>query len=522
MSVAEATCTIAERESVSRRGAVGAGILSLLAALKLIIQFAGIRHYGFFRDELYYLACGQHLAWGYIDQPPLIALVAWLERHILGDSIVSIRLLPVLAGAAIVVLTALLARDLGGGRFAQFLAGATILLAPAYLAFDSFLSMNAFEPLFWLLCAWIVVRIVNGEPDRLWLVFGLVAGLGLENKHTVLVFGLGIAVGLLLSGEARLYRSKWIWIGALIALIVFLPNLVWEARHGWPQIAVVRNAQQLKNVPVSPGRFLVEQALFLDPIALPVWVGGLVWLLAAPQAKRFQFLGWAYLVVLGAVMLLHGKTYYVLPAYPMLIAAGGVFLETIRDKGGLWLRRTVPAALAVGGLLGLPLAVPVLPVNALLRYSNLLNFARVQTERDATVPLSQLHADMFGWENLATQVATVFHSLPAAEQPGCAILAGNYGEAGAIDYYGPRLGIPRAISGHNSYYDWGPRSYTGACVIILGERADEFVRYFGKVERVATVSNPYGMPIEQAVPIYVCHEPSAPLSELWPRFKMII
>jgi hypothetical protein len=526
MSATETLASVPQRKSIDVPGISAGALLVALVAAKLLIQFAGIGRYGFFRDELYYMACGQHLAWGYIDQPPLIALVAWLERQVLGDSIVSIRLLPILAGAVVVVITATMAREMGGGRFAQFLAGVTILFAPAYLAFDSFLSMNAFEPLLWLLCAWLVVRAVKensqGETSRLWIAFGVVAGIGLENKHTMLVFGFSLAAGLLLGGEARTYRSKWIWIGAALAMLIFLPNLLWEARHGWPQIEVVRNAQQFKNEPISATRFLFEQMLFLDPLALPVVLGGLAWLFAARDAKRFRFLAWAYLITMAAIMIPHGKTYYALPVYPMLIAAGGVAFEQIPAAVGTWLRRAVPTLVVIGGLIGLPLAEPLLPVDALVRYSNLMSFTRVQTERDATVELSQLYADMFGWENLATQVAQVFHALPAEEQADCAILAGNYGEAGAIDYYGPRLGLPPSISGHNSYFDWGPRNYSGRCVILVGERSDEFVQYFGRVQRVATTSNPYGMPIERAVPIYVCRQPKIPLANLWPRFKMII
>ena len=238
-------------------------LLLALALGKLLIQFAGINHYGFFRDELYYMACGEHLAWGYVDQPPLIALIAWIVRHSAGYTLFALRLRPAITGAAVVYLTGRVARDLGGGLFAQFLAATAILLAPAYLAFDSFFSMNAFEPLFWLLCAWIAILIVKGASPKLWLVFGAVAGIGLENKHSMLVFGFALVVGLLLSGQAHLFRSKWIWIGAAIAFAIFLPNLLWEARHGWPQIQVVRNAQEFKNVQISPAQFLFEQVLFL-------------------------------------------------------------------------------------------------------------------------------------------------------------------------------------------------------------------------------------------------------------------
>src|SRR3984885_5421322 len=233
------------------RGSVRASValLSSLSLLRLLVQFAGINHYGWFRDELYYMACGEHLAWGYVDQPPLIALLAWISHHLLGNTIVSLRLMPVLAGTAAVFLTGVLTRELGGGKFAQVLAPASLLCATAYLAFDSFFSMNAFEPLFWLGCAWIVTRILKGASPKLWLAFGAVAGVGLENKHTMLVFGFALVAGLLVAGEHRLFHSPWIWIAALLALLIFLPNLLWEARHGWPQLAVVHKRRVYKNIP---------------------------------------------------------------------------------------------------------------------------------------------------------------------------------------------------------------------------------------------------------------------------------
>lgn len=500
-------------------------ILVGLATAKVLLQLSGIRHYGFFRDELYYMACGEHLAWGYVDQPPLIAFVSWLARHLLGNSIISIRLPPILAGAAVVFLTGLFARELGGGRFAQFLAAAAALFAPAYLAFDSFLSMNAFEPLFWLLCAWIVVRIVRGGSPRLWMAFGAVAGLGLENKHTMLVFGFAIVAGLALSGQIRLFRSPWVWIGGLIAVAIFLPNLLWEARHGWPQIEVVRNARLYKNIPISPLRFLGEQIAFLNPLALPVWFGGLAWYFLARRGKLFRFVGWAYLIVLAIFMFLGGKSYYALPVYPLLMAAGGVAFEQFSESSARrWLRVAYPALLVVGGLVALPFGVPVLPVETFMRYSQMLPYSNVvKTERDAVyAPLPQLYADMFGWDTTAETVAQVYHRLPAADRGDCAILGGNYGEAGAIDYYGPALGLPKALSGHNSYFYWGPREYSGACVIVFGERSDEFIKLFADVQRAATITSPHAMPNEQSVPVYVCRKPIAALTELWPQFKMII
>jgi hypothetical protein len=509
----------------SERMLSATSVLAGLAVAKLLLQFSGIRHYGFFRDELYYIACGEHLAWGYVDQPPLIALLAWFSRHFLGNSLLSIRLLPVLAGAAVVFLTGMLAREFGGGRFAQFLAAAAILFAPAYFAFDSFFSMNAFEPLFWLVCAWIAVRIVRGASPRLWLAFGAVAGVGLENKHTTAVFGFAIVAGLVLSGEARVFRSRWIWIGGLIALAIFLPNLLWEARHGWPQIEVVRNAQLYKNISISPLRFLGEQIIFLHPIALPVWLGGLAWFFWARAGKRFRFLGWTYLIVMAVFIFLGGKSYYALPVYPLLMAAGGVAFERFSESNSRrWLRAAFPVLLIIGGLIALPFGVPLLPIESFMRYSALLPAASVvKTERDAVyAPLPQLYADMFGWDTMAATVAQVYQGLPEADRADCGILGGNYGEAGAIDHYGPALGLPKALSGHNSYFYWGPRGYSGACMIIFGERSDEFIKLFGDVHLAATSSSPHAMPNEQSVPVYLCRKPVAPLAVLWPRFKMII
>jgi hypothetical protein len=495
-------------------------VLALLVLFTLILHALAIRHYGFFRDELYYIACSNHLAWGYIDQPPMVAGIAWLSRHILGNSLLAIRVFPAVAGAASVLLVGLFARSLGGGRFAQFLAATAIVFAPACLAFSAFYSMNAFEPLFWLGCAWIALRIFQGASPRLWLAFGLLSGLGIENKHTMIVFGFALVCGIVFSGQSRQLKSPYFWLGGLLALLIFLPNLHWEIVHRFPQIEVVRNAQIYKNEQISVGRFLFEQALFIQPLTYLLCLAGLIWLFFSKEGKRYSFLGWTYLVVLAVFVLLHGKSYYVLPIYPILVAVGAVASERFAQRPAL--RTAIVALLLIGGLIALPLGLPILPVGLFLRYLRVVPYGRVKTERDATAALPQLYADMFGWDKLAKQVAAVYDSLPKDERPSCAIAAGNYGEAAAIDYYGPALGLPQAISGHNSYYDWGPHNYSGSCVILFGERSKELTQYFGDVRRVATISNPQGMPTEQDVPVFLCHKPVTPLTELWPHFRLII
>jgi hypothetical protein len=499
-------------------------LLVSLAVLKILIQLAGINHYGFFRDEFYYMACGDHLAFGYVDQPPLIALIAWIVKHTLGDSMFAIRLLPILCGAAIVYLTGRLTRELGGGVFGQFLAAAAILFAPIYLAFDSFFSMNAFEPLIWLVCAWIAIRIVRGASPRLWLLFGTVAGVGLQNKHTMLAFGFALVAGLLLTPERKILASKWLWLGGAIALAIFLPNLIWEATHGWPQVEVVRNGQAFKINHISAAQFLFEQLLFIGPVALPLWLAGLYWYFFDREGAKLRFLGWTYILILGIVMLLDGKTYYVVPIYPALMAAGGVAVEKLLAAPERnWVRLAYAAILLIAGVVTVPFGVPLLPVSTFIRYSNALPYGKsVKTEVDAPVELPQLYADMFGWPNQAKVISNVYYSIPSNERADCAILAGNYGEAGAIDYYGKRYGLPAAISGHNSHYFWGPRNYSGQCMIIFGDNAEEYIKLFGESKLAATISFPHATPGEENLNVYICRKPIAPLSELWPRFKMII
>lgn len=499
-------------------------ILIYLAAAGLLLHFASSGQYGFFRDELYYIACGEHLAAGYVDQPPLIALVARVSRLLLGSSLFAFRFFPALAGACVVLLTGWVARELGGGRYAQILAGLAMLLAPAHLAFGSFLSMNAFEPLFWTACACILIRILKGGDQRLWLILAAVAGIGLLNKHTTLLFGFALVAGLLLTPERKQLRSRWFWLGGLLAFAIFLPNLVWEAQHNWPQIEVVRNAQQFKNNPVGPLRFLGEQIVFLNPIALPVLAAGLGWLFFAGRGKQFRCLGWAFFIVLGVFIALNGKTYYPLPVYPMVVAAGGVGLEAIlRGPRQNWLKLGYSAMLVVSGIALIPYGVPVLPIEAFLRYQHAIPLAAsVKTERDSDGRLPQLYADMFGWESMVATVAGVYHRLPPAEQAQCAILAGNYGEAGAIDLFGARYGLPNAISGHNNYSLWGPRGYTGDVVILFGEHAESIKSMFGEVEQAAMISNPYAVAVENNLPVYVCRHPKTSLAALWPKLKFYI
>src|SRR5271157_2543541 len=448
----------------------GAGaLLAAIAAVKLLLHLYAGRHYGYFVDELYYLACAQHLAWGYVDQPPLIALVAWIARGLLGDSLPAIRLLPALAGAGLVLMTGLMARELGGKRFAQALAALCVLAAPGFLALDHFLSMNAFEPLFWMGCAWVVIRILRTGDARLWLWFGLLAGIGIQNKHSMLIFGFGIVVGLLLTPERRVLRTKWFWIAGLAAFAIFLPNLLWNVQTHFPFLELQANIRRSgRNVDLTPFAFLGQEVLAMLPMSAPIWLAGLWFFFFRPEGKPFRALGWAWLVAAALILALNPRTYYLFPAFPVLFAGGSVLWERwLAGARVQWIKAAYAALIFLMAAVLAPTMVPLLPVETYIRYSAATHLQQPRVETHKLGPLPQLFADQFGWEEMVATVARVYNGLPAEVRASTAIFGQSYGQAGAVDLFGPKYGLPQAISGHLSYYLWGPRGYTGESMIVM-------------------------------------------------------
>jgi len=493
-----------------------------LAAFALFLHFAFNGGYGFFRDELYYAACGQRLAWGYVDHAPLAPLLAHLSRALLGDSLRALRFLPALSSSAKVLLAGWMTREMGGRKAAQFLAALLVLLAPIYLTFDNFFSMNAFEPVFWMAGAAIVLRILNGGDRRLWLLFGVLAGLGLQNKHSMLFFGSGLFVGLLLAPARREFTRIWIWLGAGVAFLIFLPNLLWEIHDGWPTIALLHAVVGTKYSTVSPLEYILQQALLTDPLSAPIWLAGIWFLLRDRVGKKYSVLAWAYLIVLAEMIYLHGKIYYLAPAYIMLFAAGAVWLELrLIPRTGRWLVPSIATPLIVAALVALPLAMPVLPVNAAVKYCRFWDVQAVHVENIPLGDLPQLFGDMFGWPEQASAVAGVYNSLPVTDRPQTAILAHNYGEAAAIDYFGPKLGLPLAISGHNQYGFWGPRGYSGNVVIAIGFTDVYLRQFFADVHLATTISPLHAMPEESNLAVFICRQPKAALEQAWPRISYL-
>ncbi len=493
--------------------------VAALVALKILLHFATNGNYGYFRDELYYIACSERLAWGYVDHPPLSIAVLAAARALLGDSIFAIRLVAVLAGAAAVYLAALLARELGGGGFAQSFAALTVLFMPFALGVSTMYSMNALEPAVWLCAALVAVRVVRTRDPRGWVLFGAVIGVGLLNKITVAMFGLGIVAGLVLSERRRDLWSPWMWLGGAVAVLLFLPHVYWQVANGLPTLEFMQRAAAHKIVAMSVGQFLSAQALYAGPLATPVWIAGLVYLLVSERVRPYRFLALAYLTMVLLTFFQGGKAYYVASAYPILLAAGAVAIEQWARLPRLgWLPVVSVVVVVVGGLATLPMAVPILSPQSYVDYTHRLGMVPPREERGYVAELPQLFADRFGWRNLVRTVAQVRDSLPAHEQSDLAIYAGNYGEAGAIDFFGPRHDLPRAVSGHNNYWLWGPGAMRGV-VIAVGVPRDQLLQVFDEVTQAATVVSPHAL--ETNLPVFVCRGAKFPLPELWDRAKRL-
>ncbi|HEY4271481.1 MAG TPA: glycosyltransferase family 39 protein [Candidatus Udaeobacter sp.] len=496
-------------------------IIVFFSASALLVHLLTNGRYGYFRDELYYLACARHLDFGYVDQPPLSILLLRLSEALLGDSLFAIRFLPALAGATTVALTGLLARELGGRGWAVALACAGSLCALFNLGVGNFFSMNAFEPLFWMGSVYLLVRIINGGSATLWIWFGALIGLGIENKHSTAFFATGIFVSLLLTPQRRHFLQKWIWLGGLIAFGIALPNIVWEARHHWPTYELLNNiAHSNKNVALSPVQFIAEQASFMNPGTLPLWLAGLFWLFGSRNGRRYRAIGISYLVTLAEFIVLHGKSYYLAPAYPMLFAAGGVAIERGFAVRVTWLKPVLLATMLVAGVLFAPVIVPILPPDRLVAYMQAIHFEPPRTETSHTAALPQIFTDQFGWRQMVGSVADVYHHLRPEDQKQAAIFCQNYGEAGAIDFFGPKLGVPPAISGHQNYFLWGPRDWTGKIALVLDSSDDDERELFASVEDLGQVmSSPWAMPYERRNHIYLCRDLKVSVRELWPRVK---
>ena len=474
-------------------------IAGIAAALGLVL-LATANRYGFHRDELYFIEAGRHLAWGYVDQPPLTPLLGHISQAVFGSSPRALRVPSVLAGMALVLLGASLCRHLGGTPRARVLAAVGTAVAAVVLAVTHILSTTTFDVLAWVLVLWLVTRLLQGADPRLWVVVGLVVGIGLLNKHLVLFLVASLAVGILLGRRSDVLRSRWLVIGAALALLIWSPNLIWQATHGWPQIDMAR-AIAREDGAENRAELIPLQLLLLGPLLLPIWGAGLVWLWRSDETKRLRPLAFTYPVLLVAVFLGAGKSYYVAPILLVYLAAGCVVVDRWMTKP----RRVVAvgAWVAVSAVTSAIITLPLLPVKDV-----------------GGSPVAALNDDALetiGWPNFVDQVAAVVATLPPDQRASAILFTANYGEAGAIDHLGGAVGLSRAYSGHNSYSDWGiPPGSAGPAVVIGFTQRAYVDTYWNGCREASRIDNGVDADNEeQGVPIWVCAGPNRPWATLW-------
>jgi 4-amino-4-deoxy-L-arabinose transferase-like glycosyltransferase len=470
----------------------------LLVAAKLGVTMAVADRYGWHRDELYYLASSRHLALGYVDYPPITPLLARIDQAIFPGSVPGLRLLTVLAGAAVIIVAALIARELGGSPLAQALAGLAVLISPMFVGANILFQTVSFDQLVWAIVCWLFVRLLRGADPREWLLLGLVFGIGLETKYTVIGLGIAILVGLLATPERRWLATRWPWLGFSIATLLLLPNITWQVGHHWDSVAYTLNHRGATDGPIA---YWVEQLLLAGPQLLPIVVMGVVWLWRNPRVRA------AAVTVIAVELfffLAGGKAYYPAPIYPLAYAAGSIwFVEAVRHR---WVRRVAVTVAVTVTLVLLPIGLPILPA---------------KTMADSGIWKARKDfADMYGWPELVQQVTTVYQRLPLADRGSVMILASNYGEAGALDLFG--RGLPRVVSPHLTYYYWAPAQMAPSIVIVVGYSRNDLATLFGDVQQAGTITNAYGLRNEEfGKPIWICRSPLLPLHQAWPRLKSL-
>ncbi len=500
----------------------GMAAIWAIALADLLFHIYFNNRYGYFRDEFDYIACGNHLAWGYVDQPPLIPFLIRVCRAVLGDSLRSIRFIPALASSLLIVQTAAIARELGGKRFALLVSAVAVLIAPQYLSNGSLLTTNCLEPNLWMGCAYFAILAIKRSEARYWLWFGVVAGVGLEEKYTIALFGFGIVAGLLLTEHRRVFLNKWIWFGGAAAFLILLPNLLWNMHYHWPFLQLMHNIRaEHRDVVLGSGEYFLQQTIFIHPLAAPIWIAGLAALFFSAPLKPYRFLAWTYMICYAVLFVLHGKNYYLAPVYPMLLAAGAVVIESALDRPiGAWLKPAIAIILLAAGAHLAPITVPIFSPDHFLAYAKRLPFKLpVMEYQHRRAALPQWYADQFGWNEIVAETAQAWDQLAPAERSDCAVFAQDYGQAGAIDFLGRRYGLPPALSGHQTYFLWGPRGYSGNCMIVLDDRPDRLEQFFEHVQYVGTsADNPYAL--EKRIDVFICRGwKFGSLAQVWPQLK---
>lgn len=476
--------------------------------------------YGLFRDELYYIALSENLDFGYVDVPPIVPFVLAIVRSLLGTSYFSLHLLPAISGAMVVWLVSLMVRELGGRLNALLLALTCVTMAPIYLCWESTYSYDAFDKLCWTLMLYVTVLILKTENRKYWLYFGLVAGIGLMTKITILFLAFGLLSAMILTGERKHFLSWQLWAGGVLALLIFSPYIIWQIRQGLPALEYYGNYATMKTAQNEPWIFIKDQILIMNLLAFPVWALGIYYFIFNETGKRYRVLGYGYLIVLVVCTVLKVKFFLPTPFYTVLFAGGAVLIEKFAQEHGVRRLRRIPAtAIFLTGLIQFPIARPVMPIELFVKFTGRSVWEGIKGERHELGRLPQHFHDRFGWKEIAEDIAVVYYRLSEQDRAKACVLMGNYGEAGAVWFLGRKYNLPRPISGHLQYYLWGPRGHSGEVTISLGIDLETLNEHFDDVKAVRDHACKWAIPHEKYLDVYVCRQPRKPLEEMWPSFR---
>jgi hypothetical protein len=479
--------------------------------------------YGYFIDEFYYIACANNPAFGYVDHPPLAPLLLTIFQFVFGDSIYAIRILPAFAAALAVFYTGILTKEIGGNKFAQLFAACSLAAMPVTIAFGTFYSMNAFEPLLAVLLLWIITKMIKAGDVKFWIPAGIVMGLGMMNKHTFGVFIIALLFALILSGKWKLLFNRYFVFGGIISALIFLPNIIWQILNDFPSLEFYRNISTRKNVYTPPIDFILGQIMYMSPSIAPVWFAGAFYFLLSKRFKDFRFLSVLF-AGLFIFMMLSGTSRpdRLAFAYPAAFAGGALFFETILSKSNLRLLKIPLVIFLFSGLmLSLPILMPYFSYDFSQKYTEWLGI-NTELEKGKKPPLHQIIADRIGWEEKITLVINAYNSLSEENKKQTIIAAGNYGQAGAVELFGKEYGLPPVACSHNNYYLWSKERVNGNILLQLDneEDYDGLTQLFGKVEIYPGVfKSDFVSDHENNLVVFICRYPKIPPKEMLERSK---
>jgi 4-amino-4-deoxy-L-arabinose transferase-like glycosyltransferase len=503
-----------DRSRYESRWVSNRALLFYLAASDFVFHMIFANNYGYFRDELYYIVSGtQHLSLGYVDFPPMIAYVAALLNPISGDSLFAIHVVPALAEGALVFISGSIAKELGGARRAQLLAATGTLVTLVFLADGSLFTMDPLDQIWWAIVAYLVIRIIKRGDKRLWSIVGLVVGVGLLTKLSMLFFVSALAISFIVFSSSRTYlRSKWLVLGGLIAFAIFLPFVYWNATNGWQTVQFYLSFKGYAGGG-GPLGFFANQILDMNPVNLPLLAGGLLFYLRAPNGKNYRPLGLAYILLYVFMTIIDAKPYYLMPVYPMLFAAGALYIEQSKISGPKFFTRFVGndylLVMIVVAIIFTPLVMPILPPATYVNsYGALSGIGNSGAGQQNGGPFPQYLGDRFGWDTMVSTISKVYNSLPSSERSQACIFTSNYGEASALNFLGQSYGLPPAISGHNNCYVWGPGSCSLKVIITVGINQNQDQQFYSSVVQEAIVVCKYCMNSENNLPVFFCANPN--------------